>query len=154
MGNQLRLRRSPEPSLFLPQYRCSRCYAFRLTTCPFCILQPEQLWIETEHAVAISDAYPVSEGHTLIVPRRHVMSIYDLADAEYNAVWELVSQVHQRLVTDLRPDGFNIGLNDGVAAGQTVMHAHIHVIPRWNGDVPDPRGGIRWVIPDKASYWK
>lgn len=104
--------------------------------------------------MAISDAYPVSEGHTLIVPRRHVMSIYDLADAEYNAVWELVSQVHQRLVTDLRPDGFNIGLNDGVAAGQTVMHAHIHVIPRWNGDVPDPRGGIRWVIPDKASYWK
>jgi diadenosine tetraphosphate (Ap4A) HIT family hydrolase len=83
-----------------------------------------------------------------------VFSIYDLIVAEYNAVWDLVSQVRQRLVADIRPDGFNIGLNDGVAAGRTVMHAHVHVIPRWNGDVSDPRGGIRWVIPDKASYWK
>ena len=104
--------------------------------------------------MAIRDAYPVSEGHTLIVPSKHVISIYDLSVAEYDAVWDLVSQVRQRLVTDLRPDGFNIGLNDGMAAGQTVMHAHVHVIPRWGGDVSDPRGGIRWVIPNKAPYWE
>ena len=65
----------------------------------------------------------------------------------------LVSEVRQQLADELNPDGFNIGLNDGEAAGQTVMHAHIHVIPRWNGDVPDPRGGVRWIIPDKARYW-
>jgi diadenosine tetraphosphate (Ap4A) HIT family hydrolase len=110
--------------------------------------------METEHALAVSDAYPVSEGHTLIVPSKHVISIYDLPVPEHDAVWDLVSQVRQRLMTDLRPDGFNIGLNDGVAAGQTVMHAHVHVIPRWSGDVPDPRGGIRWVIPVKAPYWE
>jgi diadenosine tetraphosphate (Ap4A) HIT family hydrolase len=124
-----------------------------LTACPFCI-QSDRLWIKTEHAVAIPDAYPVSDGHTLIVPSRHVISIYDLPIVEYEAVWDLVLQVRQRLVANLRPDGFNIGLNDGAAAGQTLMHSHVHVIPRWNGDVSDPRGGIRWVIPDKAPYWK
>jgi diadenosine tetraphosphate (Ap4A) HIT family hydrolase len=74
--------------------------------------------------------------------------------AEQYAVWDLVSQVRRRLFVDQKPDGFNIGLNDGVAAGQTVMHAHVHVIPRWIGDIPDPRGGMRWVIADKAPYWK
>jgi diadenosine tetraphosphate (Ap4A) HIT family hydrolase len=131
-----------------------RCYAFGLSTCPFCPLPRERLWIETEHAVAIPDEYPVSEGHTLVVPTRHVISIYELTVTEQNVIWELVSEVRQRLLTDLKPDGFNIGLNDGPAAGQTVMHAHVHVIPRWSGDVPDPRGGIRWVIADKAAYWK
>ena len=96
----------------------------------------------------------MSEGHTLVVPTRHVISIYELTVTEQNVIWELVSEVRQRLLTDLKPDGFNIGLNDGLAAGQTVMHAHVHVIPRWSGDVPDPRGGIRWVIADKAAYWK
>ena len=125
-----------------------------LSTCPFCSLPRERLWIETEHAVAIPDEYPVSEGHTLVVPTRHVISIYELTVTEQNVIWELVSEVRQRLLTDLKPDGFNIGLNDGLAAWQTVMHAHVHVIPRWSGDVPDPRGGIRWVIADKAAYWK
>ena len=69
-------------------------------------------------------------------------------------IWELVSEVRRRLLADLTPDGFSIGLNEGLAAGQTVMHAHIHVIPRWSGDDPDPRGGIRWVIADKAAYWE
>ena len=83
-----------------------------------------------------------------------MISIYELTVTEQNVIWELVSEVRQRLLTDLKPDGFNIGLNDGLAAGQTVMHAHVHVIPRWSGDVSDPRGGIRWVIADKAAYWK
>ena len=69
-------------------------------------------------------------------------------------MWDLVSQVRARLVEDLQPDAFTIGVNDGVAAGQTVPHAHVHVIPRWGGDVPDPRGGVRWVIPGKADYWR
>ena len=83
-----------------------------------------------------------------------MISIYELTVTEQNVIWKLVSEVRQRLLTDLKPDGFNIGLNDGLAAGQTVMHAHVHVIPRWSGDVSDPRGGIRWVIADKAAYWK
>jgi len=124
-----------------------------LFTCPFCFFERKRLRIETEHALAISDAYPVTEGHTLIIPTRHVISIYELTLTEQGLIWALVSEVRQRLLTDLKPDGFNIGLNDGLAAGQTVMHAHVHVIPRWNGDVPDPRGGIRWVIADKATYW-
>ena len=141
-------------SLCTPRSARSGCYAFRLTACPFCTLQRELLWIETEHAVAVRDAYPVSEGHTLIIPHKHVVNIYELSLTEQSMIWELVSEVRTRLLTDLRPDGFNIGLNDGVAARQTVMHAHVHVIPRWNGDIPDPRGGIRWVIPNKAAHWK
>jgi diadenosine tetraphosphate (Ap4A) HIT family hydrolase len=81
-----------------------------------------------------------------------VISIYELNMTERNDIWELVTEVRQRLLTELKPDGFNIGLNDGLVAGQTVMHAYVHVIPRWTADVPDPRGGIRWVIADKAAY--
>jgi len=76
-----------------------------------------------------------------------------LPEEEQAAVWRLVAQVRASLLADLRPDGFIVGVNDGPAAGQTVMHAHVHVIPRRHGDVPDPRGGVRWVVPDKAAYW-
>lgn len=75
------------------------------------------------------------------------------ADKEQAEVWKLVAEVRAMLVAELHPDGFNIGLNDGTPAGQTVMHAHVHVIPRQHGDVADPRGGVRWVIPEKAGYW-
>jgi diadenosine tetraphosphate (Ap4A) HIT family hydrolase len=70
------------------------------------------------------------------------------------AVWQLVAQVRVQLHKEFHPDAFTIGLNDGIAAGQTVPHAHVHVVPRFAGDVPDPRGGVRWVIPDKAAYWR
>jgi len=110
--------------------------------------------MEVEHAFAFLDRFPVSDGHILVVPRRHVHSIYDLITHEQNAVWELVRLVRERLLMTLSPDGFNIGLNDGLAAGQTVMHAHVHVIPRRLGDVSDARGGIRWVMAEKAQYWK
>ena len=110
--------------------------------------------LETEHAVALVDAFPVAEGHALVVPRKHVGSLYELSAVEQTAIWELVGQVRKQLQTRLAPDGFNIGFNDGLAAGQTLMHAHVHIIPRWKGDVPDPRGGVRWVIADKAQYWK
>jgi diadenosine tetraphosphate (Ap4A) HIT family hydrolase len=102
----------------------------------------------------VPDAFPVAAGHTLVVPRKHVSTIYQLDIAEQSAIWKLVSDVRERLLTGLRPDGFNIGFNDGLAAGQTVEHAHVHIIPRRDGDVADPRGGIRWVIADNAPYWK
>jgi diadenosine tetraphosphate (Ap4A) HIT family hydrolase len=76
-----------------------------------------------------------------------------LPEEERAAVWSLVARVRGKLVSELQPDGFNVGVNDGAAAGQTVPHAHVHVIPRRAGDVADPRGGVRWVVPAKARYW-
>lgn len=121
--------------------------------CPFCSLDPKRIWIEQQHCLAFPDAYPVTDGHTLVIPRKHVASIYELSADQQEAVWQLVSEVRSRLLSGMKPDAFNIGVNDGLAAGQTVPHAHIHIIPRRGGDVPDPRGGIRWIIDDKANYW-
>jgi len=121
--------------------------------CPFCRLEKNRIRLESEFAVSFLDGFPVSNGHTLVVPKRHVASLFELPAEEQAAVWTLVTQVRALLLTELQPDGFNFGLNDGTAAGQTVMHAHVHVIPRRHGDVADPRGGVRWVVPDKASYW-
>jgi mutator protein MutT len=104
-------------------------------------------------AVAFYDAFPLSKGHALVVPLMPVISLAEL-DPEIQAkVWETVRQTRELLEDQYAPDGFNIGVNDGKAAGQTVPHAHIHVIPRYEGDMPDPRGGIRWVIPERAVYW-
>ena len=121
--------------------------------CPFCELSERELISENDTACAFLDCYPVSKGHSLIVPTRHVASIYELASDQQKAIWKLVGQVREVLSVQFDPDGFNIGLNDGEAAGQTVGHAHVHVIPRYVGDLPDPRGGVRWVIPSKANYW-
>jgi diadenosine tetraphosphate (Ap4A) HIT family hydrolase len=121
--------------------------------CPFCRLERNRIRLEGGFAVAVLDGFPVTQGHTLVIPRRHVASLFELPDEEQAAVWKLVAQVRALLVAELRPDGFNVGLNDGTSAGQTVMHAHIHVIPRRHGDVADPRGGVRWIIPNKAAYW-
>lgn len=121
--------------------------------CPFCTLDAARIVLENEFALALPDGFPVTEGHTLVVPRRHAASLFDLPDEEEAALWKLVALVRGKLLTELRPDGFNVGLNDGQAAGQTVMHAHVHVIPRRKGDVPDPRGGVRWIMPAKARYW-
>jgi diadenosine tetraphosphate (Ap4A) HIT family hydrolase len=106
-----------------------------------------------DHAIAFPDGFPVSDGHTLVVPRRHVSSLWDLAPSELRDIWDLVNTVRQLLTSKHSPDGFNIGVNDGAAAGQTVDHAHLHIIPRYSGDVPDPRGGIRLVLPERARYW-
>jgi diadenosine tetraphosphate (Ap4A) HIT family hydrolase len=105
-------------------------------------------------ALAIPDGFPVSPGHTLVVPRRHEQDLFRLPSGELQALWDLVRLVSGRLVAELKPDGINVGVNVGVAAGQTVDHAHVHVIPRWKGDVEDPRGGVRWVLPAKARYWR
>jgi diadenosine tetraphosphate (Ap4A) HIT family hydrolase len=121
--------------------------------CPFCRLEANRIQLEGEFAVACLDGFPVTPGHTLVIPKRHVASLFDLPDEEQAVVWALVAQVRASLLTELRPDGFNVGLNDGPSAGQTVMHAHVHVIPRRRGDVADPRGGVRWVVPGKAASW-
>jgi len=122
--------------------------------CPFCDVALSCIQLENEVGIAILDAFPVSEGHILVVPRKHVTTLFDLSPVEQASLWQLVSEVRSYLSHKFNPDGFNIGINDGQAAGQTVMHAHIHVIPRRIGDDPDPRGGVRRVITGKAQYWK
>jgi diadenosine tetraphosphate (Ap4A) HIT family hydrolase len=121
--------------------------------CPLCHLEKSCVILENQSACAFPDAFPVAEGHTLVISRRHVASLIDLPAEEQAAVWALVAEVRAILAIELQPDGFNVGLNDGTAAGQTVMHAHIHIIPRRLGDIADPRGGVRWIIPQKAAYW-
>jgi len=115
---------------------------------------PEEQWVASnELAFAIRDGFPVSKGHTLIITRRVVPTWAEATPDERVAVIELAEQVRRALEAELQPDGFNIGVNIGEAAGQTVMHLHVHVIPRWFGDVENPRGGVRHVIPDKADYF-
>ncbi len=121
--------------------------------CPFCSLPADRFVLESEHAVAIRDGFPVSPGHTLIIPRRHVASFFDVTDAERADLMSLLVAARDDLERQSRPAGYNIGINDGVAAGQTVPHVHMHLIPRYEGDREDPRGGVRWVLPDKAAYW-
>lgn len=109
--------------------------------------------MERKTTLAYFDEYPVSPGHTLIVPRRHVMQLFDLRQDELCDAWDLIQATRRRLVQeDSQIAGFNIGANIGVTAGQTVAHAHIHVIPRRRGDTPDPRGGVRAVIPARMRY--
>lgn len=120
--------------------------------CPFCALEIEQV-AASRAAVAVLDGFPVAEGHTLIIPRRHVGSVFELGPDELGDFFALVAQVRAQLADELAPHGFTIGVNDGEAAGQTVGHAHLHIIPRRHGDVPDPRGGVRWVLPEHADYW-
>jgi diadenosine tetraphosphate (Ap4A) HIT family hydrolase len=108
--------------------------------------------LEVDLWAAFRDGYPKAEGHTLVIPKRHTASLFDLPDEEQASLGRLVALIRTKLAAELRPDGFKIGVNDGPAAGQTVPHARGHVIPRRAGDVPDPRGGVRWVIPAKAAY--
>lgn len=109
--------------------------------------------LRNDSAIAFRDAYPVSPGHTLVIPARHVASFFDTTPEERTSMLTLLDAAKQQLRSALDPAGYNIGINDGAAAGQTVGHLHIHLIPRYPGDRPDPRGGIRWVIPENADYW-
>jgi diadenosine tetraphosphate (Ap4A) HIT family hydrolase len=122
-------------------------------SCPFCLVSTERMITKSGPAIAISDKFPVSNGHTLVIPTQHVCSIFDLSEIEFNHLWKCVRQVRHLLIKEWQPAGFNIGLNDGPAGGQTIAHAHVHVIPRYDGDLKDPRGGIRWILPKKAKYW-
>ena len=121
-----------------------------MQTCPFCL--KKDVVVQNDLAKAFYDGYPVSPGHILIVPKRHIKSLFEATKEERIALWELLSECKRVLDERNRPDGFNIGINDGTAAGQTVMHLHIHLIPRHLGDMEDPKGGVRGVIPSKQKY--
>lgn len=122
-------------------------------TCPFCALPRERIVQENEHALWIYDGFPVSPGHSLIIPKRHVGSFFEVCTEERMSMLALLDLAKAAIDEQYHPDAYNIGINDGASAGQTVPHLHLHLIPRYNADVADARGGVRWVIPDKADYW-
>ena len=120
--------------------------------CPFCPLPPERLVDSDEHVLVVRDAFPVSPGHTLVLTRRHVASFFETTPTERTALLAALGRARDVLERELSPAGFNVGINDGAAAGQTVMHVHLHLIPRFDGDVDDPTGGVRGVIPGRRNY--
>ncbi|MEI6601436.1 MAG: HIT family protein [Comamonadaceae bacterium] len=124
-----------------------------LPPCAFCTLPPSRVIDSSSHGLVIRDAYPISAGHTLIIPRRHTGSFFDLSAEERTDLLSLLDRAKAVLEVEFAPHGYNIGINDGAAAGQTVPHLHIHLIPRYKGDCKDPRGGVRWIVPEKADYW-
>ena len=124
-----------------------------MKSCPFCSLPTERIIYSSQHGVIIRDGFPISPGHTLIIPRRHVDSFFNLTAEEKLDLLGMLETAKAGVDEEFNPDSFNIGINDGPAAGQTVPHLHIHLIPRYTGDVSDPRGGVRWLIPAKADYW-
>jgi len=120
-------------------------------TCPFCVPEPSRLLVSEDLVIALRDGYPVGKNLGPRLKRSGTTAVRSLE--EQGAMLAMLQRVRAMLDAELRPDGYNIGINDGAAAGQTVMHVHMHVIPRYRGDRPDPRGGIRWIIPEKADYW-
>ena len=116
--------------------------------CPFCNFK-EKILFENELALAFFDSYPVSKGHTLIIPKRHSEQYFELTKEEISAMHELSKKVKEYLDNLYHPDGYNVGFNVLEAGGQSVMHTHMHIIPRYKGDVPHPRGGIRKVVNNK-----
>ena len=120
------------------------------TPCPFC--DPAEPVLGNALAAAIFDANPVTPGHLLILARRHVASYFEATAEEKAALLELLDAARALLDQRFQPVGYNIGINVGAAAGQTVMHLHVHLIPRYRGDVADPRGGVRGVIPARQNY--
>ncbi len=117
--------------------------------CPFC---GKASVFSASNTLVFYDRYPVSPGHMLVVPSRHFENYFEAKETEQQELWHTVSQVKDHLQRLYAPDGFNLGINAGRAAGQTVMHLHIHVIPRYRGDLEDPRGGVRGVIPSRQKY--
>lgn len=120
--------------------------------CIFCRLEETEILVENELSQAFFDKYPVNEGHILIIPKRHLANLFEATSEEAMSLWKLIEVVKEELNKRFHPDGYNIGLNIGAAAGQTIFHAHIHVIPRYEGDVKDPRGGIRKIKQSLVPY--
>jgi diadenosine tetraphosphate (Ap4A) HIT family hydrolase len=119
----------------------------------FTDIDPSHWVASNDLAFAIRDAYPVTPGHTLVIPRREFADWFDATPSERAAIFALVDTIKAQLdARDDPPDGYNIGINAGAAAGQTVFHLHVHVIPRRHGDMADPRGGVRHVIPERGNY--
>ena len=113
----------------------------------------KEILLQNDLAVMIRDTKPVSDGHSLIIPRRHVSSFFDTSPEERTALMELLDQTKKDLDREFSPDDYNVGINDGPLAGQSIPHLHMHLIPRYKGDKDDPRGGVRWIIAEKAKYW-
>ena len=123
--------------------------------CPLCArIVEREIVEEVDLAAATADAFPLSPGHTLVVPKRHVADWFGLTRDEQCAILALAGRVHDRLAATHAPDGWNLGVNVGEAGGQTIGHVHLHVIPRYRGDRDDPRGGVRWILPKRAPYWE
>ena len=101
----------------------------------------------------VRDSYPLTKGHTLVVLRRHVASLFNATSDERMALMELLDAARKQLDEEFRPDGYTIGINDGTVAGQSLMHLHVHLIPRYKGDAGEGRG-VRWMIPERAAYPK
>lgn len=120
--------------------------------CPFC-REPRTV-IENELAFVRYDSYPVNPGHCLVIPHRHIAEYFDATAEEKAAIWSLVDAMKARLDAEFQPDGYNVGVNIGPVAGQSVPHIHVHVIPRYRGDMENPKGGVRGVIPEKQKYRK
>lgn len=121
--------------------------------CPFCDIDQDRVLYEDQFCYVVRDGFPVSEGHSLIISKKHVGSFFETTEEERKALVGALDLAKEQIEQELSPDAYNIGINDGSAAGQTIPHLHIHLIPRYKGDAPDPRGGVRWVIPGKAVYW-
>jgi diadenosine tetraphosphate (Ap4A) HIT family hydrolase len=121
--------------------------------CVFCTLPTARIRRVSKLSWVIRDGFPISPGHTLVIPKRHAASFFELTAEERSDLLALLDAAKADLDREFSPQGYNIGVNDGAAAGQTVGHVHIHLIPRFAGDRPDPRGGVRWIFPEKADYW-
>jgi diadenosine tetraphosphate (Ap4A) HIT family hydrolase len=123
------------------------------TDCPFCLLEAQdKVILENSTFIVKFDRYPVSEGHLLVIPKRHVHSFPELRKIEVLGFFEILKDAQTFLGSKYSPAGFNIGINQGKAAGQTIEHLHIHIIPRYSGDVKNPAGGVRKIIPNKVIY--
>jgi ATP adenylyltransferase len=128
-------------------------YERRAPGCTFCEMSKDRVIVENELAYAVRDALPVTRMHTLVIPKRHALGYFELGGAELNACHRLLEQEKRAIEqADTSVEGFNVGINDGAAVGQTVFHCHVHLVPRRNGDVDDPTGGVRNVIPGKGVY--
>lgn len=122
--------------------------------CLFCKWknEKEKIILENDYVFARFDEFPVNKGHMLFMTKRHVKDFFETSLEEKNAIFELIEKAKEIIDKEYHPDGYNIGMNCGKAAGQSVMHIHVHLIPRYKGDVENPRGGIRGIIPEKQNY--
>ena len=127
-----------------------------MENCPFCkierLINKDRIVYQDDTWIAIYDNYPVSQGHVLLIPKRHVETFFNLNMIEFGSLGVTIGIIKMILDKKFHPDGYNIGANCGEVAGQTVMHCHIHIIPRYKGDMENPRGGVRGVIPEKQKY--
>lgn len=120
--------------------------------CLFCKPKRKEVIAETDLAALVTDTYPVSKGHCLVIPKRHIKTYFECTEEENRDFRILILKAKEHLDKEYSPDGYNIGSNNDLAAGQSVFHLHIHVIPRYTGDVDNPKGGVRWVVPKNSQY--